>query len=128
MQEKQKMDKKIKILETMIRKIVKEERTNYKNLNIEQPVSNLYIKGWGLDVNGNFRIIVGFPNDRGFSIQTNGTLPDTQNILRRKNDTNFTSDELEKIGEEVTRYSIDYLKSRVKNRLRIRSHYQGWFQ
>lgn len=90
-----------------------------KGINIENPVSNLYIKGWGLDTNGNMRIIVGFPNDKGFSIQTNGKLKRTHNIISGKSDKSFDDAELETIGNEVTEYVSKYGSSNVKSRLRI---------
>ena len=41
--------------------------------------SNLYFNGYGMDINGNKVVRVSFPNSRAFSIQTNGTLPKTNN-------------------------------------------------
>jgi hypothetical protein len=41
--------------------------------------SNLYFNGYGVDINGNKVVRVSFPNSRAFSIQTNGTLPKTNN-------------------------------------------------
>ena len=47
----------------------------------KQPISfdssNLYFNGYGIDLNGNRVVRVSFPNSRAFSIQTNGTLPET---------------------------------------------------
>lgn len=90
-----------------------------KGLNLEQPVSNLFIKGWGNDTNGNLRIIVGFPNDKGFPIQTNGNLPETHYILNRKTDKDFTDDELKTIGKEITNYTAKYGGAVTKNKLSI---------
>ena len=41
--------------------------------------SNLYFNGYAMDINGNSVVRVSFPNSRAFSIQTNGTLPKTNN-------------------------------------------------
>lgn len=94
-----------------------------KKVNIEQPVSNLYIKGWGNDINGNLRIIVGFPNDKGFSIQTNGNLPNTHSLLMRGHKGNFTPSELEQIGLEITQYVIKHKYSNVEHKLSISRRY-----
>ena len=88
--------------------------------NVETSVSNLYLKGVGNDKNGNWRIVVGFPNDRGFSIQTNGVLKNTNNITRKNEKLDKLSDnELKIIGKEVTDYVKKYGSSNVKNRLKI---------
>ena len=98
---------------------IKQIMNEIKGVNIEQPVSNLYIKGSGLDSNGNMRIVVGFPNDKGFSIQTNGTLPETDSIIRRKKLNQLSDDELETIGREITEYATEHGSSNVKSRLKI---------
>ena len=41
--------------------------------------SNLYFNGYAMDINGNSVVRVSFPSGRAFSIQTNGTLPKTNN-------------------------------------------------
>ena len=95
-----------------------------KKINFEQPVSNLYIKGWGNDANSNLRIITGFPNDRGFPIQTNGNLPKTHSILRSGHTGNFSQNELETIGLEITSYVMKYGSSNVKSRLTVYKSYK----
>ena len=47
--------------------------------------SNLYLNGFGTDTNGNSVIKVSFPNQRAFSIQTNGVLKETHNKSTKKN-------------------------------------------
>ncbi len=89
-------------------------------MNIEQPYSNLYIKGWGMDANGNKTIIVGFPNDRGFPIQTNGTLPNTHHIISKAHK-ELSSDELAAVGKEITAYVSAHGSANQKSRLRTRS-------
>lgn len=87
-------------------------------MNLEQPHSNLYIKGWGLDSNGNSVIIVGFPNDKGFAIQTNGTLPETNHIIKVAHK-ELSEDELNEVGREITDYVQQYGSKQAKARLRV---------
>lgn len=89
-----------------------------KGLNLRQPHSNLFIKGWGLDNNGNMCIFVGFPNDKGFAIQTNGNLEETNYIIRRAHK-ELSEDELDVIGEEITDYVQKYGSKNVKSRLKV---------
>lgn len=115
-------------IKTILRKLIKEEIIRVlgkktiteavKGLNLEQPHSNLYIKGWELDSNGNSVIIVGFPNDKGFSIQTNGTLPETNNIIRRAHK-ELSEDELNEVGREITDYVQQHGSKQAKARLRV---------
>lgn len=44
---------------------------------MRDPLSNIEIVGYGKDKNGNSIVKVSYPNDRAFSIQTNGNLPIT---------------------------------------------------
>ena len=88
-----------------------------KGINLEQPHSNLYIKGWGLDTNGNWRIVVGPPNDKGWAIQTNGKLPETNSITRHAGKT-LSDDELDTIGQEITDYVSQYGSKEQKARLK----------
>lgn len=121
----QKSTRESRLVESAIRKIAnvmmknKPTRINeaVKGLNLEQPHSNLFIKGWGMDKNGNQVIIVGFPNDRGFSIQTNGTLPETHYIISRAFK-ELSEDELDVVGEEITDYVKKHGSSAVKGRLK----------
>jgi hypothetical protein len=88
-----------------------------KGLNLEQPHSNLYIKGWGRDKNGNTVILVGFPNDKGWAIQTNGTLPETDWTIKRAHK-ELSDEELDIIGQEVTDYVSQYGSKEQKARLK----------
>lgn len=99
------------ILRPIVQQILKEA------MNLEQPHSNLYIKGWGKDTNGNQRIIVGLPNDKGVSIQTNGNLPETHSIIRGAK--KLTDDELSIIGQEITDYVSQYGSASLKSKLKI---------
>ena len=118
-----------KLVESAIRKIaykVIAERkvTNKKiseaamGLNLSQPYSNLFIKGWGMDKNGNMRIVVGFPNDKGFPIQTNGVLKDTHRILQTAHK-QLSENELDVIGREVTDYVKKFGPAMVRSRLKV---------
>lgn len=112
-------NKKSKLIESAITKIVRKIiNESMSNVNLEQPISNLYIKGWGVDKNGNMRIVVGFPNDKGFSIQTNGVLPKTHQMLGYSPKA-FTDIELETIGKEITQYVQQHGSTAVKSRLKI---------
>lgn len=107
------------ILTPIIKEIIKE----IKFRPIAQPYSNLYINGWGLDTNGNWCIYVSFPNSTGFSIQTNGVLPETDDITSRKGKNKTLSEtELDTIGKEITDYVKQYGSSNQKAKLRT---YQG---
>ncbi len=90
-----------------------------KGLNLEQPHSNLFIKGWGMDTNGNSVIIVGFPNDRGFAIQINKPeFRETKNIVRSAK-RELSDDELFDIGKEVTDWVKKFGTQKVKSRLKV---------
>jgi antirestriction protein len=70
---------------------------------IALPNSNLYLYGWGTDTNGNNVIKVGFPNRKGFSIQTNGILP-FSNSTKNTSLSDLTETDIEKIEKEVVAY------------------------
>lgn len=70
---------------------------------IALPNSNLYLYGWGTDTNGNNVIKVGFPNRKGFSIQTNGVLP-FSNSTKNTSLSDLTETDIEKIEKEVVAY------------------------
>ena len=109
------------LLERKIRQIVQDILSEGKKINLEQPVSNLYIKGWGLDINGNNRITVGFPNDRGFPIQTGGgSLPNTHKIITgKKTSDTLSASELRTIGKEITDYVSKYGSKDQRSRLKV---------
>lgn len=110
----EKQSKLKEILRPIVQQILKEAKSS---MNLEQPHSNLYIKGWGFDKNGNQRIIVGLPNDKGVSIQTNGNLPETHSIIRGAK--KLTSNELDKVGWEITDYVSQYGPASLKSKLKI---------
>jgi hypothetical protein len=87
------------------------------------PNCNLILYGKDKDVNGNSTVKVGFPNDRAFSIQTNGTLPETQWTLQRAVK-EVSDEELEVIGNEVADYVKKYGSKAQKTKLKIYSNYK----
>lgn len=120
----------LKLIESAIRKIVNKVQAESKvnknkklteavmGVNLPLPNCNLYVKGWGMDKNGNSRIVVGFPNDKGFSIQTNGTLPETNHIIKVAH-REMSEDELMEVGNEVLPYVQKYGPATVKSRLKV---------
>lgn len=91
--------------------------------NIKTGVSNLFLKGMGLDKNGNMTIKVGFPNDKATAIQTNGTLPKTNALLQKIDKLeDLNEKELKIIGREVTDYIKSYGSKNMKSRLKV---YEG---
>lgn len=87
------------------------------------PNCNLYITGSGLDSNGNKVVKLKFVNSRGFSIQTNGNLPNTGRILRGKKTLHQMKDVSEAdfkiIAKEVCNYLKKYGNETQQRKLRI---------
>ena len=99
------------------RRSVKKINESASGVNIPLPNCNLYVKGWGKDKNGNSRIIVGLPNDKGYSIQTNGVLPNTHSIIRMAGKS-LGDAELLQISSEVIPYIKQSGPATVKARLK----------
>jgi hypothetical protein len=81
---------------------------------ISLPNSNLYLYGWGRDTNGNSVIKIGFPNRKGFSIQTNGVLP-FSNSMKNTSLSDLSKNDIEKIEKEVVNYVTNYGSSNQKS-------------
>ena len=81
---------------------------------ISLPNSNLYLYGWGRDTNGNSIIKIGFPNRKGFSIQTNGVLP-FSNSMKNTSLSDLSENDIEKIEKEVVNYVTNYGSSNQKS-------------
>ena len=80
--------------------------------------SNLYLHGEGVDSNGNHIIKVTFPNQRAFAIQTNGTLPKTNNLIKSiKNISELSSEQLDTIEKEVVEYVSAHGSAKQKKTL-----------
>ncbi len=87
---------------------------------VELPDCNLWLRGFDMDTNGNQVVKVGFPNDRAFSIQTNGVLPNTHRISKRGEKLkDLTEEDLSYISREVREYVKEFGSANQKQRLRI---------
>lgn len=87
---------------------------------IEFQHSNLIIVGAGMDSNGNRVVKVSFPNERPFSIQTNGNLPKTHSLLKAYDkNTNFSAKEIESMEDEIVDYVENYGSENQKKSLKV---------
>jgi antirestriction protein len=87
---------------------------------IEFQHSNLRIVGTGIDSNGNRIVKVSFPNQKAFSIQSNGNLPETHKLLKNYNkNSNFSIGEIELMEDEITDYVENYGSANQKKSLKI---------
>lgn len=80
---------------------------------IALPKSNLILEGSGLDKNGNKVVKLGISSlPKNFSIQTNGNLPKTGNILRglktKKDMESVSKSDLQIISKEVVAYIKEF--------------------
>lgn len=80
--------------------------------------SNLYLYGFGKDSNGNTIVKVGFPNQRAFSIQTNGVLNFTHDKRGYKLN-ELDQEDVSKIEKEVVNYVKNYGSNEQKSRLKV---------
>jgi hypothetical protein len=86
--------------------------------------SNLYLNGFGMDTNGNSIVKLGFPNARGFSIQTNGVLPHTNRMSDKnwkKGLQEITYKDLALIEKECVNYIKSYGSILQKKKLKTYS-------
>lgn len=91
---------------------------------IEFQRSNLRIIGTGIDTNGNRVVKVSIANQRPFSIQTNGNLPNTHRLLRGYDkNTNLYEGEIESMENEIVDYVENYGSPNQKKSLKI---YSNW--
>jgi hypothetical protein len=86
--------------------------------------SNLYLNGFGMDSNGNSVVKVSFPNQRAFSIQTNGVLKETNNLYT-KNIKELTEAQIKTIEKEVVDYVKQFGSKEQKQRLKTYSGYMA---
>jgi len=86
--------------------------------------SNLYLNGFAMDSNGNSVVKVSFPNQRAFSIQTNGVLKETNNLYT-KNINDLTQDQKKTIEKEVVEYVKEFGSKEQKSKLKTYSGYKG---
>jgi hypothetical protein len=80
--------------------------------------SNLYLYGFGKDNNGNSVVKIGFPNQRAFSIQTNGVLKFTHDKRGYKL-SELDSNDIKRIEKEVVEYVKNYGSKDQKSRLKV---------
>jgi hypothetical protein len=120
---------KIEISENALDKISSAAPMTFENGgkmgDIEFPNSNLWLKGFGLDKNGNYVVKVGFPNDNGFSIQTNGVLRKTQSIGKSVGKiSDISPEELLQIEKEVVGYVSEHGSKSQKKKLKKYSSFE----
>lgn len=70
--------------------------------------SNLILHGISLDINGNKIIKLSFPNQRSFSIQTNGNLPISNKLTKDSDFEKLSEKELDVIEKECIKYINDF--------------------
>lgn len=92
-------------------------------MDIALPKTNLYLEGSGHDTNGNKVVKLGMSSlPRAFSIQTNGNLPKTGNILRglktKKDMEKVSKSDLAVIAKEVVVYIKEYGSDLQRSKLR----------
>lgn len=98
--------------------IRKAKATDLHRVSVSNPEkSNLIIKGFGRDRNGNKIIKLGFPNQRGFSIQTLQNVPSAHRLSGRIKD--LTEEEQNKIESEAIDYISKYGSQLQKDSLKI---------
>jgi hypothetical protein len=91
-----------------------------KKGSINLPNSNIYLKGKGKDTNGNSIVKLHFPNQRAFSIQTNGNLPDSHwALMMSKNIHSLEDKMLETLEKESAHYIHHYGSKKQKDSLRM---------
>lgn len=86
---------------------------------IELPNTNLQLVSHGRDSNGNRTVQVQLPNDRAFSIQTNGNLPKTHSILTGIKISDLKEDDILVIEKEVSDYIQEFGSEKQKNKLKV---------
>lgn len=83
--------------------------------------TNLHLKGFDRDRNGNSIIKLSYPNGRGFSIQTGGNMPKTHRMKAGVDNIHkdITANEMRSIKSEAVKYIKNYGTSRQKSGLRV---------
>ncbi|MCK4545412.1 hypothetical protein KAU43_07725 [candidate division WOR-3 bacterium] len=87
---------------------------------IDLPNSNIYVKGFGTDINGNKIIKLSYPNGRGFSIQTLQSLPSTHSMRMGSKDDlgDISESEIAIIEAEVVNHIEKFGSANQKRGLR----------
>lgn len=95
------------------------------SLDIQFPNSNLYLVGKGYDKNGNYVVKVTFPNQTAFSIQTGGTLKQTESNLKSVGKiSELTEDQILEIEKEVVDYVSEHGSKLQKSKLKKYSGFE----
>ena len=104
-------------------RIVKEKsmKASGKTKEIDLSQSNLYLKGFDRDINGNKTIKVSFPNGRAFSIQTLQNMPKTHSMRIGKKDDlgSISNSDLKIIEKELINYIEKHGSKNQKSRLKV---------
>ena len=106
------------IVENYIRGIVEKELMGEvsKLKSVELPNSNLLLRGFGYDTNGNKIVKLEFFNGKKFTLQTNGNLPKTH-TLYTKNLNDLDENSLLTIRDEVRNFILKYGSTQHKKNL-----------
>lgn len=88
--------------------------------------SNLLFYGFRLDVNGNKVIVLSFPDEKKFSIQTNGNLPTAHSVSQGWNrSSTLSADDNRKISSEAVEYIRKYGSETQKGKLKSSNYSDG---
>lgn len=108
-----------KLIEFKLKKLIREVIKETTKVPIELPNTNILIRGFGRDVNGNSVIKLEFFDGAKTSIQTNGNLPKTHSIGKRVKLADLTDSDLNTISREVADYISNYGSSKMKQKLKV---------
>jgi len=113
-----KIDEKDQATYNVMSKIFKDRKSlNEAKKEYELKGTNITVTGEGLDANGNQVVRFKYPNSSNMSIQTNGTLPETNRIIRRNFD-KMDDKELALIKKEIVDYIQKYGSKNMKSGLK----------
>ncbi len=92
---------------------------NEAKIEVEFDNSNLILTGYGHDTNGNHIVKLSFPNQRAFSIQTDGVMKTANRILRSGSIKDIKDKDLKAIEKEAIKYLKDHGTAVQKKTLKI---------
>ena len=93
-----------------------------KDRSVYLPNCNLLLYGWGVDINGNKIIKIGYPNQRAFSIQTNNgglKFSNSRSFDKTTKLSDLEDSDLEKICDEVYNYIEKFGSKEQKSKLKV---------
>lgn len=92
------------------------------------PNSNLFLTGVGHDINGNRIVKLRFLDSKGFSIQTSGSLQNTEYAIRGKKTEKdlheIPEKEMYSISKEICTYIQEFGTAKQKQKLKIENQWQ----